>query len=306
MTGWLAEWVRSWVVAAGMPEMAGLAAAMVAGAVQVLVIVVLAWLVLRFGTMAIGQLFQQYGGKGLLDERRAATLDSLLRSVLFYTVFLFAGIVILDTVFGLQTGALLAGAGALGVAVGLGGQSLVKDIIAGFFIIFEDQYAVGDFVTLGKYTGIVEAIGLRVTKIRDMNGELHIIPNGLVKEVTNKSRGTMLVTADVPIPYEENVDRVIALMTEAAQELALAMEDVIREGPNVLGVARLGATEMVIRVTAKAVPLEHWKVERAMLRHFRLALDRAGINVPYPRQVMVPYGDTGGAVEAVVAKEEGR
>lgn len=289
MLDWLGGFVKERMIAIGLKEFADPISAFSVGLAQLLLIILLVWLTLRFGGTVIDQVFRQRLGTSFLDEKRAATLATLLKSVLFYSVFFIAGMVVLETVFTVDTKALLAGAGVLGLAVGFGAQSLVRDVITGFFIIFENQYAVGDYVTIGKFSGVVEEMGLRVTKIRDLTGELHIIPNGEIKEVSNKSRGPIVALVDVSVAYEENIDKALDILRDASRELAEKMADVITEGPNVLGVTNLGPSEVVIRVSAKTVPMEQWKVEREMRRYFKTALDQAGIEIPYPRRVFVPF-----------------
>ncbi|MBM7867797.1 mechanosensitive ion channel [Heliobacterium gestii] len=290
MLNWLSEFTHGRAVAMGLGDWAQPIAAFVTGAAHLLFALFLAWIALRFGDKAIDQVFRQRLGIHIIDEKRGATLASLLKSLLFYSVFFIVALEILNTVFGVQTQALLAGAGVVGVAAGFGAQSLVRDVITGFFIIFENQYAVGEFVTIGKYMGVVEEIGLRVTKVRDLTGELHIIPNGQVKEVSNRSRGPIQALVDIGVAYEEDIDRALVVLEAAAKELAAEWADQITDGPTVLGVTNLGPSEVVIRVTAKTAPLEQWRVEREMRRRFKAVLDHAGIEIPYPRQVLVPYG----------------
>ncbi|MZP29614.1 mechanosensitive ion channel [Heliobacterium undosum] len=289
MLTWLSQFVRERAIAMGLEEWAQPIAAFVAGSAHLLFAMSLAWLAFRFGNKAIDQVFRRRLGVSIIDEKRGATLATLLKSLLFYSVFFIVAIEILNTVFGVQTQALLAGAGVVGLAVGFGAQSLVRDVFTGFFIIFENQYAVGEFVTIGKYSGIVEEIGLRVSKLRDFTGELHIIPNGQIKEVSNRSRGPIQALVDIGVAYEEDIDRALVVLEAAAKELAEEWAELIKEGPSVLGVSNLGPSEVVIRVIAKTVPMEQWRVEREMRRRFKMALDRAGIEIPYPRQVLVPY-----------------
>ncbi|MDD2422168.1 MAG: mechanosensitive ion channel family protein [Heliobacteriaceae bacterium] len=289
MFNWLKIWLSGQAVYWGLGDWGEPLAVCVVGFIQLLVVVVAVKLTLRFGGMFIDRLFRQRTGTAFFEERRAVTLAKLLKSVLLYVVFFIAGVVVLDTVFGFETRALLAGAGVVGLAIGVGAQNLVRDVITGFFVIFENQYVVGDYVTIGKFTGIVEEIGLRVTRLRDYTGELHIIPNGEIKEVTNLSRGPILAMVDISVAYEEDIDRVLAVLREAGRELAVMMPAEITDGPEVLGVTKLGPSEVVIRINANAVPMMQWKVEREMRRYFKLALDRAGIEIPYPRQVYLPF-----------------
>lgn len=197
-----------------------------------------------------------------MDEKRARTLNTLTGSILRYAAYFVAGIMILQE-FRVDTTSLVAGAGILGLAVGVGAQSLIKDVITGFFIVLEDQFAVGDFIASGTMTGTVEEIGFRVTKLRDMNGVLHIIPHGEISRVSNYTRGHMQAVINVPIAYEADLRQALALMEEACQEVREELPEVL-EIPKVLGVVDLRPGEVVVRIVAKTIPLEQVKVETAL------------------------------------------
>jgi len=187
---------------------------------QVLVIIAVARAFLHIGELAIKNIFfLGENGKTLIEEKRAATLSALLLSVLRYVVYFIAGIMILQT-FGVQTSSILASAGIAGLAVGFGAQNLVKDVISGFFIIFEDQFDVGDYVTVAGITGVVEELGLRSTRIREWTGHLHTIPNGEIKMVKNYNRGSILAVVTVSISYEADIDKAIEVMRQTCAEYA--------------------------------------------------------------------------------------
>jgi small conductance mechanosensitive channel len=217
-------------------------------------------------------------------SRRAQTLQILLRSVITYLVFFMACMMVLQ-VFNVNTSAILASAGILGLAVGFGAQNLVKDIISGFFILFEDQFSVGDFVQIDTVTGTVEEIGLRTCKIRQWTGQLSIIPNGGITRVTNYNRGPMLAQVTVGIAYEEDIDRTIKVLQEECEAAKGEIEALI-DIPQVQGVTELALTSVNIRVVATTQPGEHWAVERELRKRFKYALDRAGIEIPYPKQIV--------------------
>ena len=229
-------------------------------------------------------LVKKTGTTLLLAERRAKTLYPLLRSVLFYTISFFALINILDQLWVRPT-TLLAGASVLGLAVGFGAQSLVKDVISGFFVIFEDQFAVGEFVRLDKFEGIVEEIGLRVTKLRDWGGEMHIIPNGTITSVTNFNRGKMRAMVDINLPYDEDVEKAMELIEQVGKNMAEEYKDKIVEGPTVQGIINLGESYIVVRITAYTHPMQQWEVERELRRRTVKALVQGGIRVPNLRKV---------------------
>lgn len=253
-------------------------------ALKIIGILVGAKLAINFGHLAVKQAFDRQENKeNFASNRRAQTLEILLRSAITYLVFFMAGIMILQ-VFNVNTSAILASAGILGLAVGFGAQNLVKDVISGFFILFEDQFSVGDFVETDGVTGTVEEIGLRTCKIRQWTGQLNIIPNGQITRVTNYNRGPMLALVTVGIAYEEDIDQAIAVLKQEC-EAAFREIGAIIDVPQVQGVTELADSSVIIRAVAPTLPGEHWAVERELRRRFKYALDRAGIEIPYPRQV---------------------
>lgn len=242
-------------------------------------------LVVNIGRLAVKQVFAQRDDMGsFLEDQRAQTLEVLLRSVLTYIVFFVAGLMILE-IFNVNTSAILASAGILGLAVGFGAQNLVKDVISGFFILFENQFNVGDFVETAGVVGTVEEIGLRTCKIRQWTGQLHVIPNGEITRVTNYNRGQMMAVVTVGIAYEEDIDQAIGVLKQEC-ETAFREIETILDTPQVQGVVELADSSVNIRAIAPTVPGEHWAVERELRRRFKYALDRAGIEIPYPRRVL--------------------
>lgn len=207
---------------------------------------------------------QQGKKKYYFEEKRAKTLIALLKNIFKYVVYFIAGIMILKE-FSIDTTSILAGAGIIGLAVGVGAQSMVRDIITGFFIIFEDQFSVGDYITTAELSGVVEEIGLRVVKLRDLNGVLHIIPNGSTNKVTNFTRGTMQAAVNIPVAYEADKEKAWQAVEEAVAEIQQEMVEII-EGPKIVGYVDFSPRGAVLRVIAKVVPLEQVKVETA-LRH---------------------------------------
>lgn len=247
-------------------------------------VVVAARLAVALGERAVERLLRaERGGPEL--AARLVTLRSLLRSVLRYGVTLAAAVAVL-ALLGINPGALLAGIGIAGLAVGFGAQSLVRDVIAGFFILYEDQFRVGEHVAVDGVEGVVEEMGLRVTRIRDFGGQLHIVPNGTIQRVTNFSRGPMRVLFPVLVAHEADVDRAMAAIQRACD--ALRAEDPrVVEGPRVLGVSNLTPNGVEILVWAMARAGEQWDVERRLRAQIKRALDAEGIEVPYPRRVMI-------------------
>ncbi|MGG3913800.1 mechanosensitive ion channel family protein [Rossellomorea vietnamensis] len=260
------------------------------GAVKIIAIMVITYLALRIGRSAIRNVFKVRSRSPLkFTERREATLSKLLENVLTYVIYFISLMTILSTL-DIDVKGLIAGAGIVGLAVGFGAQNLVRDIITGFFIIFEDQFSVGDYVRIGSAEGTVEEIGLRTTKIKSWTGELHIFPNGNVTEVTNFSIHNSIAVVDVSIAYEENIEEAEKVMLELLLALPQKYEDLVNP-PELLGVQTLGASDVVIRIVAETVPMRHWYIARMLRKEVKLCLDAHGIEIPFPRMVMYSRKD---------------
>ncbi|MCE5172476.1 mechanosensitive ion channel family protein [Paenibacillus profundus] len=218
-----------------------------------------------------------------MNPRRLLTVGKLLKNVTSL-VMNFIMILLILSEFNVNLAPLLAGAGVVGLAVGFGAQSLVKDVMTGFFIIFEDQFAVGDVIKVGQFQGTVEMIGLRSTRIHSWTGEVHIIPNGIITEVTNFSLNNSIAVVDISIAYEENVEEAIDVMSKALETLPERNENVVTL-PQVLGVQMLAASEVTIRVIAECRPYTQAGVSRQMNAEMKKALEDHGIEIPYPRLV---------------------
>jgi len=247
-------------------------------ALRLAAILIGAWLVGRFGGLLIERLFLPPAvGKKLLEEKRARTLSALLKSILRYTIYFIAAVLILNE-FHVDTTSIIASAGIIGLAVGVGAQGLVKDFITGFFIIFENQYTVGDYIVSGDMAGTVEELTFRVTKLRDGNGVLHIIPNSAITRVSNYTRGHMQAVINIPVAYDADIGRVLTLLEEVADDIARLPE--VLERPTVVGVVDLRPGEAVVRIVAKTVPLEQMKVEAACRRKIIALFEEAHIPAP--------------------------
>lgn len=255
------------------------------GAIKITLIIILTAVILKIGKTVIRNIFRVRSRSPFkITERREATLSKLLENVLTYVVY-FIAITMVLTNMGVEIGALLAGAGIVGLAVGFGAQNLVRDIITGFFIIFEDQFSVGDYVRVGNAEGFVEEIGLRTTKIKSWTGELHILPNGNIAEVTNFSIHNSIAIVDVSIAYEENIEEAEKVLSEFLQTLPQKYEDLIKP-PDLLGVQTLGASDVVMRIVAETAPMQHWGIARKIRKDVKTVLDKHGIEIPFPRMVM--------------------
>lgn len=270
--------------------------------VKAILIFIAAKLVIRFGKSMINRVTTREN-QNYFDPNRALTLGSLLKSVLTYTVYFMALLSILEA-YNIKYTGVLAGAGIVGLAVGFGAQNFVKDIITGFFIIFENQFGVGDYVNVAGVSGTVEEVGLRSTRIRDFGGQLHMIPNGQISQVTNFNRGSMRALVDVALHYQADLGEAVAVLEEVCAEVNQLLAEVISEPAQVLGVQSFDGPEVIIRIIAKCKPMEQWRVERELRWRIKEALQKRGIHTPYARPVYLPMADGGPAEEG--ADEDGK
>lgn len=253
---------------------------------KIIIIIILSKILIRFGSSIIERFFKkQKTSRFGLNQRKADTLSELLKSILRYVIYFIAIMWIFDSL-GFNLTTVIAFTGAAGVAIGFGAQNLVKDIITGFFILFEDQFAVGDYIIIEGMSGIVEVLGLRITKIRDFSGDLHIIPNGSITKVTNKSRGNMRALVEFQIAYEEDIDNAIRVINRVNEEMKKNFKQIV-DGPEVVGITNLGDFGITIRVTAKTLSMEQWGVEVELRKRIINALNLEGIEVPYLKRVVV-------------------
>jgi small-conductance mechanosensitive channel len=223
------------------------------------------------------------------DERRSKTLTTLVLNVMRYVVYFFVALTVLANL-GFDVTTLIAGAGVAGLAIGFGAQSLVKDVITGFFIIFEDQMGVGDNVMINmrpELRGNVEEVGLRITRVRAYTGEMHIISNSQIMQVTNYSKTNSLAVVDVSVAYEEDLERVFAVLKEVGLQAKEDLDTIVGE-PQVLGVQTFGAHDVVVRMTVDCKPMENFPVARELRKRIKARFDQEGIEIPYPKTVL--YG----------------
>jgi small conductance mechanosensitive channel len=223
---------------------------------------------------------------GLLSARRnqrAATLGSVLKSAVSVTIFFVALLLILSEL-EIDLAPFIAGTSIVGVALGFGAQSIVKDFLSGMFMLLEDQYGVGDVIDFEKATGTVEAVGLRTTRLRDANGTVWYVRNGEVLRVGNMSQGFAQVVLDVPIAATSDVDAASAAILQTALELAAEPEwaPVFLSTPTVLGVESMTRFETVLRLTAKVRAMEQWRTARELRRRIRERLDQLDVDPRTP------------------------
>lgn len=257
---------------------------------KVMIKIVLIVIIARFSIKIINSVIDKFvekqkKSKLSIDFIRVETMKGLMKSLAKYVIYFIAFTAIIKF-FGIEITGLIATAGIGGLALGFGAQNLVKDVITGFFILFEEQFGVGNYVEIDGVEGIVEEMALRVTKVRDFSGDLHIIPNGEISKVTNKSSGKMRAFVEMPIAYEEDIDKAIKILNESSEKLKTENQQIL-EGPTVLGVSKLENYGVNISILAKTAPMEQWAVERLMRKTFKEAFDREGIKTPYQKIMLV-------------------
>ena len=241
-----------------------------------------------------------------LRERRGQTIAQLLRSVGRVVIVTMAVLLTFNAFINIAP--ILAGAGILGLAISFGAQSLVRDIISGFFILLENQFAVGDVIDAAGKNGVVERMTMRVVVLRDIEGTMHVIPNGEIKVVSNKTRGWARAVVDITVPNTENVDRVLDVVRNEAEQFSKdPVWSVQLDGPvEVLGVEELRDNALVIRTLLKTQPGSQWSVAREFRRRLRKRFDRETVESPYQqRRVQVTVkgsaGEAGDAIQAAGA-----
>ena len=245
----------------------------------------------------------------LLRERteragqRAKTLGTLFKSIATTIVWAVAVMMLLGE-FDVNLGPLIAGAGIIGVAVGFGAQSLVRDLLTGVFMLIEDQYGVGDVVDLGDAVGTIESVGLRTTRLRDISGTVWHVPNGAISRVGNMSQLWARVPLDIDVAYDTDLDFAMSVIKEVADEVwhEQGESTTVLEEPTVAGVQAFGADAVTIRIMVKTEASEQWATARLLRKRIKDAFDVAGIEIPFPqRTVWVRNGEPGETAPAAAA-----
>lgn len=214
-------------------------------------------------------------------RQRTLTMGSLLRSIATCAIAVVTALTVMSLL-GIPLAPLLASAGVGGVALGFGAQSLVKDFLSGMFMMLEDQYGVGDLIDTGAVVGTVEAVSLRVTRVRDMQGVVWYVRNGEIVQIANRSQGWQNGSVDVPVSSDEDPERAIAVITKAVEgmETEEKWSRSMLEPATVAGVDSITAGTMIIKVLVKCAPNEHWGVQREILERTKVALQKAGVRGP--------------------------
>lgn len=221
------------------------------------------------------------------EIKREETLIRILNGALHIVVWVVAFMMILSGL-GVEIGPLIAAAGVVGVAIGFGGQYLIKDLISGFFIIIENQYRVEDVICVGDTCGLVEDISLRMTTLRDMDGTAHHIPHGEIKQVSNMSKGFSRVNLNIGVAYESDIEQVEKVVNRVGQELA---EDPnwkgkIRKAPQFLRIDNFGDSAIDIKILGDTEPVAQWEVTGELRKRLKVAFDGEGIVIPYPQRTI--------------------
>jgi len=260
--------------------------------IKIICIIFIAFLVVKISQKVIKKTIREAiktekGAKdNIAEKKREDTLIRIFNSILSIVVWAAAFLIILPE-FGINIGPILAGAGVLGVALGFGAQYVVRDFLAGLFIILENQYRVGDVVCLDDVCGGVEDITLRKTVLRDLDGALHHIPNGSFKKASNLTKGYSRAHMNISVSYKEDIDKVINLINEVGKNMAndsLWKDDILKpiqvlgSGPNDFGI-----NGMEIKVLGETKPSKQWDILKEFRKRLKVAFDKKGIEIPFPQ-----------------------
>lgn len=274
------DWIDTETFRAWLPEMKA--------ALRILSILVVAWVAQTVVRRVVRRLRVHFAGRAHGEEaKRIETLARVVRYALIVLIFLLAGMLILNEV-GVSIAPILGAAGVVGVAVGFGAQSLIKDYFTGFFLLVENQIRVGDVVEIAGKSGLVEEITLRRVKLRGYDGSVHYVSNGLITTVTNMSTEYANAVIDVGVAYKANIDAAFEMIREVGQEMRADP----RFAPRILddlelaGVENLADSAVVIRCRIKVLPLEQWSVRREFNKRVKEALERADIEIPFPQRTI--------------------
>ena len=269
-------------LAAAWQDFGGVAAA---GA-RIVVIVIAAWVGIWLAQRSIRALRIRIANR--IDDReavkRAETLGRVFRYMAAVAISLLAGMLVLAEL-GVSVAPILGAAGVVGLAVGFGAQSLVKDYFTGFFLLLENQIRQGDVVKLGEHAGLVEEVTLRYVRLRDYDRNVHYVPNGTISTVVNMSRGYAQAVVDIGVGYGADLDRAMDVMREVGREMRAdpAHADRIQGGLEIAGVDKWADSAVIIRARFRVAPLEQWTVRREFLLRLKRAFDANGIEIPFPQ-----------------------
>ena len=299
---WLCELVES---TTGQPYLARAADVLIARPLAVVLILLSAWIVQRLARRAIRRMVRRVhdhrpAADGVLDlvrdpdttvttrkVQRAEALGTLLASVAAAVIWTLGIFMALDKL-GLNLGPLLAGAGVIGIAIGFGAQTLVRDFLSGIFMMIEDQFGVGDVIDIDGASGTVESVTLRITRLRSVDGVVWHVPNGEIRRIGNMSQQWSRALLDVPVPYAADLTEVSDLIQRVADDMAADQdwEDRILGRPEVWGPERFDADSVAIRMVVTTVPLQQWAVARELRRRLKEGFVEAGVEIPFPQRTV--------------------
>jgi small conductance mechanosensitive channel len=258
---------------------------------RIALITLLAYAVIRVAALVVRRFEHELSTATNLEAleraKRARTLGSVIRNVVTAVVSAIAALMVLREL-RIDIAPVLAGAGIVGLAVGFGAQTLVRDIISGFFLILEDQVRVGDVAAINGTGGLVEAINLRTIVLRDFEGTVHVFPNGSITTLANRSKDFSYYVIDLSIAYREDIDRVVDVLRETGAELQAdpRFGPFILDALEVVGVDAFAESAVVLKMRIRTVPLKQWEVGRELRRRIKKAFDAAGIEIPLPQRVV--------------------
>lgn len=260
-----------------------------ASGLKILLIVILMMFALKFSQIVSNKMFNFFTRRkdDIEMQKRADTLSSVIKYALNIVIFIVASLMVMEQL-GIEIGPILAAAGVVGLAVGFGAQSLVKDIISGFFILLEDQIRVGDVVQIAGKGGLVEQVNLRMVILRDLAGNVHYVRNSEINIVTNMTKEYSRYVFDIGVAYKEDVDEVIEVIKAVDEELRNdeKFKTDILEPIEILGLDQFGDSALIIKARIKTMPIKQWGTAREFNRRLKKAFDERNIEIPFPHRTI--------------------
>lgn len=260
--------------------------------IRIVLILIGAFVVHKFGGIVTEKITRKAikpdaFGSPEAEKKREDTLITVVTKTLQILIWIVAILMVLAEI-GINIAPLLAGAGVAGIAIGFGAQALIKDVLGGLFIIMENQYRVGDVVKLNETAGSVEDITLRTTILRDLDGNVHHVPNGLITKTTNLSKEFSGVNLDIGVGYNSDIEKVERVVNQVGEQMAQneKFRDAIIEAPKFLRLTDFADSAMIIKIVGKTKPLKQWEVTGELRKQLKIAFDREGIEIPFPQRVI--------------------
>jgi moderate conductance mechanosensitive channel len=262
---------------------------LITSGLKILLILIATFILIRLARIFSSKIFSvvQRQQDNVEFKKRSDTLSAIIRYILNVSIFAVVTLLIMGEM-GIEIGPILAAAGVLGLAVGFGAQSLVKDVISGFFILLEDQIRVGDVIMIAGKAGLVEKLNLRMTTLRDLEGKVHYVPNGQIDVVTNLTKEYSCYVFDIGVAYKEDIDQVITLIKEVGKALREdpTFKDDIIDDLEVFGLDKFADSALVVKARIKTKPIKQWGVAREFNRQLKIKFDAHNIEIPFPHLTM--------------------